>query len=180
MAYKVHVQSGLFSFVFEHRRNTDDSGLGMITPMNEPHLNIPNGVRTRMILYLLESCDRDALRKDFVDLPDTLLIFLRKLKKLSVRIELFHHPHQERIYTLSISGKRATIHKAVVESNSASSRNYWIAKRSVTDMPSDSARKNVSNAEVVLAFPLDAKDAPIVEEQHVFAFLPLRKVGFKV
>lgn len=55
-------------------------------------------------------------------------------------------------------------------------------------MPEDQARKEVKEdeepiyikkADVVLAFPLDDQDIPVIEEQHVFAFLPLRKAGYK-
>jgi hypothetical protein len=40
--------------------------------------------------------------------------------------------------------------------------------------------KNINEAETVLAFPLDADDTPLLEDQHVFAFLPLRRAGYKV
>ncbi|KAF2103412.1 hypothetical protein NA57DRAFT_31443 [Rhizodiscina lignyota] len=178
VAYKVHIQSGVYSFAFEHQRDGNDNGLGMVTPVNEPHRIIPD-VRTRMILYLLKSCDQDSLRKDLLDLPETLLLFLRKLKRLSILIALQEDAPQERHYSLTSSGNRATIHKAIRPSISDSSRDYLITRRWASNMPLDGARKGITDAEIVLAFPLDAHNAPIVEEQHVFAFLPLRKVGYK-
>lgn len=181
VAHKVHVQSGLFSFAFEHERDGDDTGLGMVTPLNELHYAIPEGVRTRITLYLLRSCDKVALREDFLALPETLLLFLKKLKKLSVRIFSAEDGlEEERDYSLSASGNRATIKKETSLSLPHESREYLITRRCVSDMPSDRARKGITDAEVVLAFPLDALNEPIVEDQHVFAFLPLRKVGYKV
>ena len=177
IAYKVRIQSGAFSFAFEHRRNSNDNGLGMVTPLNEPHRDIPNDVLTRMTLYLLGTCDRDSVCKGFLDLPDTLLLFLKKLEKLSIRIVLGQGPPHERTYTLTSSGNRAKIHKAPI---SNSTREYLITRRRVSTMPHDGARQGITDAEIILAFPLEANDAPLIEEQHVFAFLPLRKVAYKV
>ena len=53
-------------------------------------------------------------------------------------------------------------------------------KRTLTKLPKDAARPMTDKAEVVLAFPLDEASLPIIEQQHVFAFLPVRKVGFNV
>ncbi|KAF2464794.1 uncharacterized protein BDR25DRAFT_380700 [Lindgomyces ingoldianus] len=122
VAQKVHVQSGPFSFAFEYRREDRDDGLGMITPMYEERLSLPKRVRTRMILHLLDNCDREALRNELINLPDTLLLFLKKLKEISVQIKLAEHPEHS----------------------------LWM--------------KNT---------------VPVLEEQHVYAFLPLRKVGYK-
>ncbi|KAF2499755.1 hypothetical protein BU16DRAFT_504059 [Lophium mytilinum] len=179
VARKVHVQSGSYSFAFEYQRDGNDNGLGMVTPMNEEYLDIPNGVRTRIILYLLTTCDRDALRKEFLDLPDTLLLFLKKLERLSIMITIPGERDVERNYSLSESGNKVSIHKSLPQLNSTSTQNYWTTRREVSNMPNDHARKNVSKAEVVLAFPLDADDTPVIKNQHVFAFLPLRKVGYK-
>ncbi|KAF2810106.1 uncharacterized protein BDZ99DRAFT_442610 [Mytilinidion resinicola] len=179
VARKVHVQSGPYSFAFEYQRDGNDNGLGMVTPMNEDYLAVPGGVRTRIILYLLTTCDRNTLRKEFLDLPDTLLLFLRKLKTLSIKITIPGERDVERNYSLSKSGNEVSLHKTLSQLNSTSTQNYWTARRQVSNMPNNYARKNISMAEVVLAFPLDADDIPIIEDQHVFAFLPLRKVGYK-
>jgi hypothetical protein len=47
-------------------------------------------------------------------------------------------------------------------------------------MPQDDVRKDINQAEVVLAFPLDESNTPVLDEQHVYAYLPLRKIGYKV
>lgn len=179
VAYKVHVQSGLYSFAFEHEKGSKDNGLGMVTPTNEAHRNIPKDVRTRMTLYLLRDHDRIALRNDFRDLPDSLLLFLRKLKKLSVRINLENGVSEQRHYTLTTTGNRATI-RIVMSPGSTLSHDYLIARRWVSNMPFAEEREDINDAEVVLAFPLDSSDIPVIQEQHVFAFLPLRKAGYKV
>ncbi|KAH8800361.1 hypothetical protein F5884DRAFT_891279 [Xylogone sp. PMI_703] len=183
VAHKVHVQSGLYSFAFEYQRDENDNGLGMVTPMNEDYLDVPDGVQTRITLHLLASCDRASLRKEFLELPDTLLLFLKKLKQLSIHITSSKgFPETERTYSLSSSGNRVSLHtscRTPFGGSVSSTKDYWISRRHVTNMPSDSARKNINEAEVILAFPLDGNDHPVIETQYAFAFLPMRKVGYK-
>jgi hypothetical protein len=183
VARKVHVQSGPFSFAFEYLKEDRDDGLGMITPVYENHLEVPEGVQTRIILYLLDTCDRDALSKELSSLPDTLLLFLKKLKKLTVQINVLDKPFMKQVYRLEDTGNPILISKCVITSNSpdvTSKRLYWITRRREHNMPQDDARKGIDYAEVVLAFPLDENSIPVLEEQHVYAYLPLRKVGYKV
>ncbi|KAF2188895.1 hypothetical protein K469DRAFT_748131 [Zopfia rhizophila CBS 207.26] len=182
VAHKVHIQSEPFSFAFEYRQGDRDGGLGMVTPMNEEHLEVPEGIRTRMILHLLDGCDREALRKELVELPDTLLLFLRKLKSLSIKISLPGQPEVEWVYSIASKGvdeNHVSIDKRVTTSNTPLTRHYWMTRRLFYDMPHDDSRKDIKEAEIVLAFPLDANDVPVIEDQHVFAFLPLRRAGYK-
>jgi len=184
VAQRVHVQSEPFSFAFEYRREDRDDGLGMITPLSVKHLDLPQRVQTRIVLHLLDDCDREALREELVNLPDTLLLFLRKLRTLDVRVKLSGQPAVNYHYRLDKEiDDRVSITKQVVIEGSpktTSTRFYWITKQVVHNMPKDEARDDISKAEVILAFPLDENNAPIVEEQHVYAFLPLRKAGYKV
>lgn len=101
VAKKVDVQSGPFSFAFEYRPDGNDNGLGMVTAMNEGYLDLPDGIKTRMILHLSDDCDRGALGREFENLPDTLLLFLKKLRRFSVEISLPSTPHLEISYAIS-------------------------------------------------------------------------------
>ena len=46
--------------------------------------------------------------------------------------------------------------------------------------PEEHARQAYSTAEIILAFPLTAQSAPLIQPQQLFAFLPVRRVGFNV
>jgi len=82
VASKVHIQSGPFSFSFEHEPG--NNGMGMITPIWEPTEDILNGPLTRITLSLLESLDLNDLLSQFDDLPHTLLLFLNKIGKIII------------------------------------------------------------------------------------------------
>ena len=79
VASKVHIQSEPFSFFFQHRYG--DSGLGMVTPISETHHELPPKIRTRFVLTLANPSEAKRIEQEFSDLPETLLLFLNKLKR---------------------------------------------------------------------------------------------------
>lgn len=88
-AWKVHVQSGHYSFYFKHKRG--DSGLGMVVPVwQDTEEQLPSAL-TRMTLYLHYSEVQDHLNhlretvfKQLSDLQETSLLFLRNLEKIEI------------------------------------------------------------------------------------------------
>src|SRR3569833_1755522 len=87
-------------------------------------------------------------------------------------------------------------HRAVIR-NYREENGYVEEKRSyshvtklyVTGLPMSENRKSTKaeratgaygNAEVILAFPLTEDSRPSIEAQQVFAFLPIRRLGFNV
>lgn len=184
VASDVHIQSGPFSFSFNHDRG--DSGIGMVTPFCQEHDDsLPYGVRTRIKLKLASSASVDSLFGEVLNLPDSLLMFLTKLKKLTIArsnddgliaktIYSYHYEPQARRGSLTkfseIKGSPVseTIHR------------YHITKRTIFGLPRATARPSITEVEVVLAFPLDPNSVPIIEQQWVFAFLPVQRAGFSV
>lgn len=81
VASKVHIQSGPFSFFFEHEPG--NNGMGLITPIWEPRVILAEPL-TRITLTLLDSLDLSDILSQFNDLPDTLLLFMKKLRKIVI------------------------------------------------------------------------------------------------
>jgi hypothetical protein len=181
VARKVHIQSEPYSFAFIY--DEGDNGLGMVTPINEDYRKVPTGIQTRMVLFFRNDEVVHSIKEELHDLPNTLLLFLRKLRRLSVKIELDGLDNWNVIYSLKqtegfTSKERVTIARS--EDGVTSKYNYWVKKRMVHDMPKHSARREVDQAEVVVAFPLNGTDDPIIESQWISAYLPMRKENFKV
>lgn len=191
IAQKVHIQSGPFSFAFSHTREDDDDGLGMVTPYYENAEELPKGsVRTRMALTLLESTKFEELASEFRAIPDTFLMFLSQLQRLS--IELYQPDH---IHTATQYSKRETRENGLYTTFLAKTtrkgmevstleQKYYTMKSDLHDLPFDEARKDkegksIDRATVILAFPVDEHDEPVLKRQYTYAFLPLRRVGFK-
>jgi hypothetical protein len=133
---------------------------------------------------MVDSSQFDQRVQDLLDLPDTLLLFLSKLKKININIHRPNCPVASFRYSYDYDegndwGKLTKLKEC--ESERAETTNvYRITRRQLVDLPEDEARKISRSAEVVLAFPIDHQSTPIIEQQHVFAFLPLRRVGFSV
>lgn len=186
IATKVHIQSGPFSFFFEHRPG--DGGLGMVTPNYEPHRELPPDVRTRMTLTLIDDLDTSHVHKDFYGLPKTLLLFLSKLKRITITRADALGPESEITYSKRFNKtiQRATLTKLLRSSGVRETKrektlnDYHITERLVASLPKVRARLHYNQALVILAFPLDRQAVPILEQQHVFAYLPIRQVGFSV
>ena len=183
VASRVHIQSEPFSFAFEHQLG--DSGLGMVTPLPDEFEELPSGIQTRISLTLSPSSDFAELVKDFEDLPDSLLIFLSKLKSITINVMNASNKIVSTVvyaYHYSSDNHRGTLTKRrlIEGKDNQIAQHFHITKRTLRNLPKDAARPMTDQAEVVLAFPLDEKSLPIIEQQYVFAFLPVRMVGFKV
>ncbi|KAH6617397.1 hypothetical protein F5144DRAFT_520469 [Chaetomium tenue] len=198
-AHRVHVQSGHFSFHFRHRQG--DSGLGMITPIWEYAFYL-GGRHTRITLDLIqggtpeEQVGRNqTIRQQFEQLHDAILLFMKKIKKIKVAF----YDNQpggpgEPASTITHSIDRqspitvCTKHTSQKGHEQTQHRYYYVKKGIATGLSkaegriysqSEEASGAYSRGEVVLAFPLTADSVPILENQWVFSFLPVRQMGFK-
>ena len=181
VASKVHIQSEPFSFFFEY---SPGDGFGMITPFYEEHKELPANIRTRITLTLGAAAEYAKLVKDFTDpkhLPDSLLMFLTKLKKLTITIHNDVECVNETSYSYHYDAteRRGKLIKVSLF-DPPKVTHYHITKRMTGSLPKDALRPERNQAEAVLAFPVDSESIPVIEQQHVFAFLPVRQVGYSV
>lgn len=204
-AWKVHIESGPFSFYFQHHQR--DSGMGMITPLlaDPPDSGRdlfgdsfggpePTEPLTRFTLYLGDGGETASIIQQLWDLPGTVLLFLKNLK--SIRTTVFDHGrHLVRSREIRITrddsgpGLQVQDIERVGASCQERRQRYYafthqarnLAKndnRNYTEAEEDS--RAYSTADVVLAFPVDDSDSPVIQAQDLFAFMPLRKAGFNV
>ena len=185
VASRVHIQSEPFSFCFEYNReSTSETGMGMITPFFVEHKEVPDGIRTRMTLDLAPTVDFDNLVKQFSDpdhLPDDLLMFLSQINNLTIAIydTVGLISQTDYSYRYEAADRKGTLTKVPLHGLPKVTY-FHVIKQIYEDLPKDPARENETSAEVVLAFPIDSNSMPVIEQQHVFAYLPMRQVGFSV
>jgi hypothetical protein len=178
VAYRVNIQSGPFSFFFEHR--IGDSGMGMITPTNQDHKILPENVNTRMTLFLIEPDEFSDRAREFTEIPDTLILFLSKLEKISVRFIPEQGPSSIMLYERHQNEPNSSMKLIKAINDDIEESFYHIEKGTFSDLPEDSARRGRRDAEIILAFPIDAYSRPIIRPQYVYSFLPLREEGLNV
>lgn len=199
-ASRVHIQSGNFSFEFRHNRN--DPGLGMVRPIwVRPTETFPSPL-TRTTLYLHDQGDEDEIEHlktviamQFDDLQETCLLFLRKLSKISV---VFYDEEGNLQRSKQFTKKKVDVYRVSLETtvvsgdeSATTSQMYHITKQLATGLAqsesrdsatAEEARKSLTSAEVVLAFPLQSDYQPHIStrRQELFAFLPFRTSDYKV
>ena len=183
VARKVNIQSEPFAFSFDH--GDDQNGLGMVTPFNAQVEAMPSDVGTRMTLWLKDSADYKDRLSDFQQMPDNLLLFLSTLKVLYISL---HDESSVSTSTFAIediscrhlSRRKLTKHTTSKSKTTRTTRYFALYSKKVQNLPRHDHRQHVHETEIVLAFPLKASDEPIIEKQYVFAYLPMRNVGFNV
>ncbi|KAI3334470.1 hypothetical protein F4824DRAFT_468040 [Ustulina deusta] len=195
-AYKVHIQSENFSFSFLHRRG--DSGIGMISPVWEEWENRPASGITRIKLFLMDHLDVETevaehpIMQQFREIQETYLLFMKNLRCVKVNfINDRESIISSAVYSIrnSANGNRASL---IRQKDHGTERinNYHVTRHLARNLPRNEDRdysdaeevtQTWSSSEVVLAFPLDEEGrAPEeVPSQQVFAFLPIRNMGFK-
>ena len=202
-AWKVHIHSGHLSFSFVHRKG--DSGMGMVSPVwEEPTEELPRLNHTRMTLFLHEGQDedeisrsRDNIQRQFLALEPAFLLFVSKLKRIDV---LFHDQHGQQFWARRLSRRRAAdVHRVVLEIRLANTDNldnidpeahsYHVTEHMATNVArhenrdlsvSEAASPSSRQSKIVLAFTVSSDSVPVIKPQKVFAFLPMRLMGFNV
>lgn len=184
IAHEVHIQSGIWSFRFQHHPH--DNGLGMVTPLDAEPEEMPDGVNTRITLHISDTTPigyqklLDAVR----DTPETTIFFLQKLKQIHARMTRT----DGRIETLNITKAAAsssglvqiTRSRELGDTKEHDVSAFLCFKHKSFRMPQDRRRKDRSSVSIELAFPIDPSTMePKVSErgQHVFAYLPLQRLS---
>lgn len=200
-AHRVHIQSGELSFYFQHR--SGDPGLGMITPVWQVPQEDLGDQFTRISLLLHDGEDveelarqRNHIRRQFEEIHDTILLFLKSLSKIMVVFHDDENDEQKATKSVTFSINREETARTVVTKRTTQNghttedvRYYHTTKQVVTNLArnrnqtyseSEEASKVYAKSEVTLAFPLTSEHVPLLNDEWVFAFLPIQKMRFKV
>lgn len=168
--------------------------MGMISPIWEDVEEQLQRPMTQITLYLHEdTAPRETAMQQFRDLQDTLLLFTKNLQRLEVSM---YDDNEEQISStvFAISSQNENhkvLRKTVIRDGTTEelARNYHLTKYIAHGLPRSENRTYTdeeegalaySRADIILAFPVSQDFVPIIEPQDVFAFLPVRSMGFTV
>ncbi|CZR67299.1 uncharacterized protein PAC_17198 [Phialocephala subalpina] len=182
VAWKVQIESGPYSFFFKYRRDKDP-GWYMTTPIYEEPVMSDADAITRITLSLHDSAKSD-MSKYFDRLPTKSLLFLRDLKIIKVTDNRQNTSHSNCIWSTDREDKeRNSEFLRITEERTdrpMKTHLYHVVRTPVPGMPNHELRQNINQTLVELAFPLDdVHYLPVIEDQAVYAFLPMRNGGFK-
>ncbi|KAL5345654.1 hypothetical protein ACLOAV_009408 [Pseudogymnoascus australis] len=198
-AWKVHIQSGAFSFYFTHK--TEESGMGMISPIWEDTDEVLESHLTRITMYLHEEGDadmlamsREAIQEQFSEIQATFLLFMKNIRRFCVSV--YNEDGEQTSYaTYSIDRPQQKPNYAILTKTNVANGStkeeanyYHVTNYQVTNLAKnenrvyskdEEANRAYSESQIVLAFPLSETSIPITKTQNLFVFLPVRPVGFK-
>lgn len=171
VADKVFISSGPYKFYFDKHAE-----LGMITPSWAEDCPGREG-STQFTLQLSGTVDKKQLKEYLADVDPTLLLFLRKLRYLDLDL------HDARFAVERVDLATSGLIHLRRHDRSAGSRTtsqYLLVKRVIAACSGERKRPNISQTEIVLAFPVRLNGSPKIRRQAVHAFLPIRDYGFSV
>ncbi|KAM0280906.1 hypothetical protein ACHAQH_003795 [Verticillium albo-atrum] len=185
-AWKVVIQSGHFSFSFKHEKG--DLGLGMVLPVWTNQAAALPGPLTREAQKLEHL--RETIFRQLSELQETSLLFLRNLRQISVafyeedgglKSSKNFRVGDERDHTVLLQTTSTRTANGNNGRASTENKHYHVTRHMATNLPKSENRDSPNNAEaeVVLAFPLTSESQPLIEQQEIFAFLPIRESNFK-
>ncbi|KFY82788.1 hypothetical protein V500_10334 [Pseudogymnoascus sp. VKM F-4518 (FW-2643)] len=195
-AWKVHIQSGAFSFYFTYK--THESGMGMISPIWEDTDEVLESPLTRITMYLHEEGDADMLamscesiREQFSEIQETFLLFMKNIRRFCVSV-YNEDGDQTSCATYSIDCPQQKPNYAILRKANGLTKEeanyYHVTTHQVTNLAknenrvyseAEEANHAYSTSQIILAFPSSETLIPITKTQDLFVFLLVRPVGFK-
>ena len=119
--------------------------------------------------------DRVKLVDSLRDIQPTLLLFLRKLHRITITLD----GKTADVEKCSLSNGITRLKRTGDEVQSLSS-DYRLFSFSTKAYQGEEKRQGINESVIVLAFPITDSGEPSERDQDVHAFLPLRSYGFRV
>lgn len=166
-----HIFSNRFQFKFKDK--DEEFGLGYIIPYWVD--DIPQGViLSQTNIFLPFRGETPSALMEISDIEDpTLLLFLRRLKQISI---------ENRIANISFEMIRTDLYGRIVLWHAGKQYHWKLVKKihNVPDTLIEEKREGIRQTEMALAFPLrDDLSAETNKRPPVFAFLPTKEYGFR-
>ncbi|KAK5286430.1 hypothetical protein LTR43_010495 [Exophiala xenobiotica] len=179
----VHIQSGLWSFRFEHKRGED--GVGMVTPIwTEVVPSLP-AFGTKCTLRYADTRDSFYRRliSEFERLPKTTIFALRQVTRMVVVVECANGRSNQITFTKdgNLSSEQMQISTLVTGQfgdHGSEMTRLRLFKHTIIDLPSEEKQRTDATSDVTVAFEVTSSGTPLIPSrgQHIFAYLPVQRV----
>ncbi|KAK5457302.1 hypothetical protein LTS15_005083 [Exophiala xenobiotica] len=179
----VHIQSGLWSFRFEHKRGED--GVGMVTPIWTEIVDSLPAFGTKCTLRYADTRDSFYRRliSEFERLPKTTIFALRQVTRMVVVVEGANGRPNQITFTKDgdLSSEEMQIRTLVTGQfgdHGSETTRLMLFKHTVTDLPSEEKQRTDATSDVTVAFEVTSSGTPIIPDsgQHIFAYLPVQRI----
>lgn len=127
----------------------------------------------------------DTIERQLEKIDGRLLVFLRKVKSIDVKIEgvkmlwmqTFRCSKHDAYNGEAVQAR--TVVKRAKYRDDPLEEELLVVRHTTTGLTPATDRANVDSFEVVLAFPVIARE-PLIDESSLYAFLPVKNYGFSV
>lgn len=122
------------------------------------------------------------VKKKLSELRPQMLLFTRRLKELEIYLEDSPLPRVASSDSIRFHVRTHVEPYGIVtlESSISGSRMYFVHEYIITNMPDHPKRQSDDRkSKIILAFPCN-DSGPIIEQQDIFAFLPLHRTPLPV
>jgi hypothetical protein len=156
----------------------------MTIPIYEDLTALEDCTVTRITLHLHEHIPLQDIHDHFIQLPFKSLLFLRNLKKIQV-VDNWSALAQSICTWITNRGGKGKKSELITITEERSQMRpgkhlFQVFRKDALQLPEDRLRSNVDQTRVELAFPIYEDHLPRIEDQEVYAFLPLKDFGFNV
>jgi hypothetical protein len=168
----VYISSGHYTFKFDRHAT-----IGMIAPI---WCDFPVHRRrgcTSFYLQLAQRYDQKELRDELSSLDARMLVFLRQLRRIQINIRFGQSIERE---LTRPNDREEAMGMVVTLRQGTEVIRYIVMRHNITSLPSEEKRQGVNQTEMLLAFPVNGSNVPVLKSQQVYAFLPIRDYGFQV
>ena len=191
VATTVSIYSNGFNFALDRRRQ-----LGLLNPIivEEPHPKASPGWTLFVLGLEIDNDGFYAVKTRLQEIQPEMLLFTRRLREIEITFgevqrsnDTSAHSNNRvntsEMITYNVKMEEGcsqiyAITSATMQSQTAV--RYFRQELEVPDMPNHPHRLDVTETKIILAFPFTTDHVPIIGEQNIFAFMPLRKTSFPV
>ena len=152
--------------------------LGMITPIWAEFPRTARPKWTSFYMQFSETYDKEEVVRDIKSLDPRMLIFLRRLRKIHLRVIQNGRTWETHLRRTDGDEKQGLV---ISLTRDVESLRYLVRRHIIGELPFEEKRPGCSESEVLLAFPIaDTAKTQHCNPQSVYAFLPIGDCGFKV
>ena len=166
----VSISSKEYTFKFDKREE-----LGMVIPIWANQCPGYAGWTT-FTLELSANTAVEALSAHLSEIRPSLLLFLRKLRQITVQVDGV----RSQFDCSYLNDEQNIARLARSQGGQVTNNDYLIVKKKTNTFAQEPKREGVTESEIVLAFPLSSERTPIIQDQAVHAFLPIRTQNIPV
>lgn len=181
VASTVSIYSNGFNFALDKRRQ-----LGLLNPtvVDELHPTAKAGWTLLVLGLEVRNDEYHAVKTCLEEIRPEMLLFTRRLRKVQITFrEEGRSNNVVKTMSCDVQIDKDSPHIYNINSTSAQSHTevkYFRQELEVPEIPNSPSRLGVTESKIVLAFPFDSDNLPILREQNIFAFMPLHQTRFQV